>query len=421
MTAPPEQTTNGMLALPTEVQQHIIDEAENIKSTRQVCRELAAASDRAFLEEYFVDRSHLLTECGLRGLRDISADARLRSKMANLELVVPELDSYQFPRTGLLEDSHRWQIWHRGEVKKGVKTLSKLCKDILELKQRVAAWRRWDEIMVPFRHNDPCLRLLTDALLHLARAGVTVTIVLASEVCGRPFGLLQLEKQLGTSAVTTRTFGQCRDYSSAGNMVLRAIAQARFPLTALELEGDEWGAVVNYSMFAIPTSSAKDAQLAFSSLKTLSLGFGEYDPRDGHREVFAPDDFKFWMAGATSLEKVKFVFTRSGDDFCGILASVLQGFGASPLREVTISGGVGCKTEELQSFLVHHKTTLRFLSLSWVTLKEDYAWNNLLLELATSFKLTHFDADTLGHAAMRRTRVSIMLSFTALLNTLRPG
>lgn len=79
-----EPTT--IFSLSTELQQAIIEKTDRtgIKSIRLTCRELSAAADYVFIEEFFSTRKHLLTAHSLQVLVEIAKIPRFGSKIRSI-------------------------------------------------------------------------------------------------------------------------------------------------------------------------------------------------------------------------------------------------------------------------------------------------------------------------------------------------
>ncbi|KAI5359297.1 hypothetical protein Slin14017_G101990 [Septoria linicola] len=404
----------GLLALATEVQQEIIDYADNIKSIRQVCRQLADSADRAFLAKYFTERDHLMTEFGLRALKDIVSNPRLRKNLEKITLWAIDLN-----RPSWLKESEHPPA--RVGSASNVPPWSGSIKPTATFPQRLAtAWRRWCSGPASFKGSAEESELLSKIFDALGKCGNDVAIAFKvrhewfdePECSAPPLGLRHLERRLelnltgrepGSRLLRKMLSMQPKSYDGAAQTLLGAINDTAYPLTALMIQTR---AVTPRLLGSSSTTSdqqrARGMSRALQSLQSLTLrhkwSIGYHHIVEAVEEGEWFENARLLLASATSLKHLDAdlgydVWTPVSDRLT--IASFMN-LAAMSLETIVLRGA-DTTAEELLSFLEKHNGSLKSLKLSHIQLEGLQSWEYIIGAVARAFQLEEVDLRYMLH------------------------
>ncbi|KAF7188492.1 hypothetical protein HII31_10154 [Pseudocercospora fuligena] len=395
----------------------VLDYVEDVDilALRATCRSVAGQAQDAFLNRYFSERRHLITEFSLRRLVDICKDDVLSSRLTSIEFVHVDLDFYWHPDvrcfTSRLGDAVDFMDWddqmkwlHQAERNPQDETgeddrhlanamaqaQAEYAEALLQRKkedaERLAVCDKWDALEDALG-EDLIVNIIFLALKSLkdkSKPSIpALTVSTALQYPRRAFGLHELARYLGTDGRDDKPFGSRH---SAGqkttSMLLSGIAKANYPVRYLTLSTPSLP-----TLFANLNIGPQTLQLHsnMSQLRGLSMFFD--------RSIVSEylNGFTTFLAAATSLEHIGIEFSTEYQNYIrNVPRAFADAFKNSKLKSIELATG-RLERHDLVDLLATQQETLRRLRLVDMAPIDGNSWAPMLQTLQTDFDLEYID------------------------------
>ena len=369
--------------LPSELVAEIafLLDGRDVLALRHVCRQVAAAVDDTFVNEFFTQRVHLCTLQSLEVLANIASNARLIRKIHKITFIA------QAPT----ESSLDFMLRDERPVRETQSELqgSRPQKQAQEL-QKKHALQTWQEQMSMLEAKEYDVELLSQIFRGVAGRHATAPMkVKITNSCPRElYGLAALKKTLGFGI---KTYGlhacQC---DRLVRSVLSAMTSSKVKVDQLRLGPHVRDLQVAFSALSVRKDDLNGALDLFKNLTVLKMGIYQHCDRiAGDRSH--DDTIAALLGSATQLTSLSIGGNPCEEDvdfdeFARMTAAL-----AAPSLQKLMVNGFFLRQDQLAEVLTRHKSSLQNVELQSLCLDEDDCWIDLMAAIARDLKLQVLD------------------------------